>query len=168
MEIISTITNRSGQTFDVVYRDVDDVGVLDTKQVRGVHAYCFCGDELVVVYADKKGIWTPPGGGVEAGETVEAAVVREVLEETNMKVLAQCLIGYQDVDKPTGVYTQTRSVCLVEPLGSFVSDPDGEVTEIALINPKDYKTYFDWGEIGDHIMVRALELKMKLVRELPQ
>jgi hypothetical protein len=53
-------------------------------------------------------------------------------------------------------------VCIVEPDGAFVCDPDGDITKIELINPKDYKKYFDWGEIGDHIMQRSLELKAQM------
>lgn len=44
----------------------------------------------------------------------------------------------------------------------FVKDVDGDITEIRLIDPKDYKEYFDWKEIGDHIMKRALELKAQM------
>ncbi|MDR3558499.1 MAG: hypothetical protein P4L61_03135 [Candidatus Pacebacteria bacterium] len=40
-----------------------------------------------------------------------------------------------------------------------MSDPDHEITEIQLINPKDYKNYFDWGEIGDRIMSQALKFR---------
>ena len=38
------------------------------------------------------GTWTLPGGRVEAGETPEAAVVREVLEETGLAVRVECEI----------------------------------------------------------------------------
>lgn len=31
-----------------------------------------------------------------------------------------------------------------------------------MLDPKDYKEYFDWKEIGDHIMKRALEILPKL------
>ena len=112
--------------------------------------------------ATEKGYWAPPGGGIELGETYEEAVIREVKEETNMKVLSQKYIGYQDIYEPERIIRQTRSVCIVEPYGPFVSDPDGDVTEIKLIDPADYKKYFDWGKVGERLMERALTLKGEL------
>jgi 8-oxo-dGTP diphosphatase len=159
MEIHSTITTRLSGTVPVVYRDAVSANELGERKVRGVHAYCFYQGKLLVVYADSKGYWTPPGGGVEPEETFEEAVVREVFEETNMRVLSQKLIGFQDILREEGVETQTRSVCLVEPLGDFVPSPDEEITQIKLIDPSEYKKYFDWKDVGDHIMQRALELK---------
>jgi ADP-ribose pyrophosphatase YjhB (NUDIX family) len=165
MEIKSTLKNRSGQTLEVVYRDIDSFDELEGRKVKEVHAYCFSGDKLVIVYAEGKGYWTPPGGGVGPGETVEEAVAREVFEETNMRVLKQKLIGFQDISEPDRVVTQTRSVCIVEPVGPFIADADPEegVTEIKLIDPKDIKQYFDWGEVGSHILERALMLKEKMI-----
>jgi len=142
-----------------VYRDLDSTDEIKDKKVKGVHAYCFCDNKLVIVYAEAKGTWTPAGGSVEEGESVEYAVEREVHEETNMKVLKQQIIGYQEIFEPNRTVIQTRSICVVEPYGPFISDPDGDITEIKLIDPKDYKQYFDWGEIGDHIMQRTLEIK---------
>ncbi len=159
MEIKSTLTNRSGQILDVLYREEDPMKDLGGKVLQGVHAFCFFNDKLVIVYAESKKYWTPPGGGIELGETYEEAVVREVKEETNMKVLKQQLIGYQDIYEPDRIIRQTRSVCIVEPVREFIADPDGEVTEIKLIDPKDYKKYFDWGIVGDHLMEKALLLK---------
>ena len=166
MEIKSTLINTLGKTLTVIYNDINDERDLGEKQISGVHAYCFYKDTLVLVYSDKKNYWTPPGGSVENGEDVKTAVQREVKEETNMKVLAQRLIGCQDITEQSGVVSQTRSVCIVEPYGAFISDPDGEVTKIERIDPKDYKKYFDWGEIGDHIMQRALELKLEMDLEI--
>lgn len=162
MKIESTLINRSGQTLNVTYCDIDQEKELDNKKVRGVHAYCFCGDKLVIVYAEAKGYWTPPGGGVEAGESIEEAVAREILEETNMRVVRQEFIGYQDIFEPDKINTQTRHICLVEPVGEFISDPDGDVTEIKLVDPKNLKQYFDWGVIGDRLLKRALEKFPKL------
>lgn len=162
MQIKSTLTNRSGQVLDVVYNDINSDLDLGDKKIQAVHAYCFCGDKLVLVYAEYRDSWTPPGGGVEKGENVYDAVIREVKEETNMNVLKQRLIGCQDISEPQRLISQTRSVCIVEPFGPFVRDPDGDITKIELIDPKDYKKYFNWGEIGDHIMQRALELKVRM------
>ena len=161
MEIKSKLQKRTGQVFDVVYREGDYLDNLEGKSLQAVHAYCFYKEKMIVVYADNKGYWTPPGGGVEQGESVEEAVTREVKEETNMKVLYQEIIGYQDIYEPEKIIRQTRSFCIVEPYGDFVADPDGDVSKIELIDPADYKKYFDWSGIGDRIMQRAVELKQK-------
>ena len=97
MRIVSTLTNRSGQVLKVVYQEGDPLADLSGKILQAVHAFCFYDDKMVVVYAKEKGYWTPPGGGIEKGETIKETVIREVGEETNMKVLHQELIGYQDV-----------------------------------------------------------------------
>ncbi len=159
MEIKSSLINHSGQKINLIYREDDPLKDLDDKILQAVHAFCFCNGKLVVVYSAEKGYWAPPGGGIELGETYEEAVIREVKEETNMKVLSQKLIGYQDIYEPDRIIRQTRSVCIVEPYGPFLSDPDGDVTEIKLIDPADYKKYFDWNEAGERIMERALILK---------
>lgn len=166
MKIKSTPTNRSGQILNTVY-DEGSVPTenLDGKILQGVHAFCFYKDKLVIVYAEKKGTWTPPGGHIEKGETYEEAVVREVMEESNMKVLHQELIGFLDVFEPNRIIRQTRSFCIVEPYGDFVADKDiegGDITEMKLVDPADYKQYFDWGEVGDRIMERAMEMRGKL------
>ncbi len=166
MEIKSTLTNRLGQVLNVVYHDIYNEFDIKDKKIKGAHAYCFYGDKLVLVYSDKKDRWTPPGGGVEEGESVRDAVIREVKEETNMKVLKHCFVGFQEMFEPKGIINQTRSICIVEPYGPFIADPDGgEITKIELIDPKDYKKYFDWGIIGDHIIQRALLLKVQMEGE---
>ena len=139
----------------IIYHDIKSLVELGDKKVDSVSAFCFCGGKLVVVFSEKKGYWTPPGGAVEKDESVESAVIREVKEETNMRVIKQKLIGYQDVFEPEKTRVRVRVVCLVEPNGDFATDPDGDITEIKLIEPSDYKKYFDWGAIGDRIMEQA-------------
>jgi len=160
MEIKTTLTNRSGQVLGVEYKDIDSTDELGGRKVAAVHAYCFHGDKLVIVYSEGKGYWSAPGGGTEEGESVEESTIREILEETNMRVLKYQLLGFQDIYEPGGVKTQTRAVCIVEPVGPFVADGDtegGDVTEIKSIDPADIKEYFDWGEVGEHVLARALE-----------
>jgi 8-oxo-dGTP diphosphatase len=55
----------------------------------GVGALIFQGDSVLLVQRGKeplKGFWSLPGGAVEAGELVEEALRREVLEETGLTV----------------------------------------------------------------------------------
>lgn len=165
MELVSTLTNRAGQKLKVCYVEGDPLDGLDQVVFQGVHAICFQDDKLVLVKHPLSG-WMPPGGGIEPGESYEEAVVREVKEETNMRVVRQALIGYQDIYEPERVLRQTRSVCLVEPYGPFVPALDEEIQEVIEIDPMDYKEYFDWGEIGDRLMSRALELKSELSKPL--
>lgn len=162
MELKSTVTSKSGEVLNVVYNDMESELDLGDRKIKAVRAYCFYKDKFVIVYADNKDYWTPPSGSVEEGEDIQSAIIREVKEETNMKVTKQKFIGCQDVFEPEGRVLYTRSVCIVEPYGDFINDPDGDITEIKLIDPKDYKQYFDLGEIGDYIMNRALEIKKEM------
>lgn len=43
------------------------------------------------------GVWTMPGGMVEAGETLSEALVREILEETSMTIEPVALAGHREV-----------------------------------------------------------------------
>lgn len=154
----SQLKNRIGEILDYTYYDSDDFSELKEIEVKAVHAFCFYKNKMVIVWSDKKNYWTPPGGGVENDETIEEAVTREIKEETNMKVLKQIPIGFIQINEPRGIVTQTRSFCLVEPYGDFISDPDGDINKISLIDPKDYRKYFDWGEVGEYLIDRALKI----------
>jgi ADP-ribose pyrophosphatase YjhB (NUDIX family) len=49
-----------------------------------------------------RGLWSVPGGRVEAGETAEQAVVREVAEETGLQVVVTGLAGVVERAAPGG------------------------------------------------------------------
>lgn len=163
MEIKSQFKNRSGEMVDYVYVEGSDpMEGLDGKILQAVHGFCFYKDKLVVVYAGDKGYWTFPGGSIEPGETWQEATIREVKEETNMKVLSMELIGYIDVYENDKILRQTRALCIVEPYGDFVADPDVDITEIKLVDPEKYGEYVKWGEIGDRIVKSAIEINKSL------
>jgi len=74
--------------------------------IPGVAAVVFHEGKVLLTRRENepsKGMWGIPGGVVEVGETVEEAVVREVLEETGVRVRPVKLItSYDSIVKDDG------------------------------------------------------------------
>lgn len=156
MTINSTFKHHD-QDIKVKYYDLDSFLSLPIDKCQQVYGVCFYKDEMLIVRGEN---WGLVGGHIENNETFDQTLAREVQEETNMKVIMSRPIGVQEVTNPDGkTLYQLRYYAQVEPIGEFEKDPAGSVTEIKLINPLDYKKYFDWGEIGDRIIRRAIEIK---------
>ena len=155
----------SGVEYIFEYEDLDSFDHLDYSLCRQIYAVCFAGDKMVIGYGGAKKSWGLIGGTIEPGETFEQTLKREIQEESNMEVLKWLPVGVQKVidTRDDKVIYQLRCVCTARPYGPFVSDPAAAVTEIKLIDPADYRQYFDWGRIGERIISRALELKEKLL-----
>lgn len=158
---INTEIEHRGIKYKVTYNDGLPENASDRTNWDGVHCYCFYKDQLVIVGYEDENYWTPPGGQIEANETFEEAAIREVKEEANMRVVYLECMGYQDVEVPdkNKILRQFRMFCVVEPYGDFESDPDGDILNMKLINPRDYREYIKWGVVGDHLMKKALEMK---------
>lgn len=161
MEIKSKIKNHDGSEYGVIYNDADSFDHLPFEKVTQTYGVCFVDNKMVIVHIPKPNNdhWGLVGGTIEKGETFEQTLKREIQEESNMKVNYFAPIGYQEIQLPDKTIYQLRYLCIVEPYSNFVSDPAGSVKEIKLIDPKDYKQYFDWGEVGERIIARAVELK---------
>jgi len=70
-------------------------------------------DRVVLLKHPKVGLWLPPGGHIEKGELPDDAAVREVHEETGLRV---ALVGEKGPD--IGVTPQTRPAGIqIEPIG---------------------------------------------------
>ncbi|MGW6444846.1 NUDIX hydrolase [Lentzea sp. NPDC055074] len=60
-----------------------------------------------------EGMWSIPGGRVEPGETDEAAVTRELAEETGLSVTVGRLVGHVERPAPNGVFVIFDYECQV-------------------------------------------------------
>lgn len=70
------------------------------RAVPAVSALVFRGDSVLLVKRKdepSRGLWSPPGGSLEVGETVEAAAAREALEETGVAVRPVRVADVRDV-----------------------------------------------------------------------
>ena len=162
--IISKYISHSGVEYIFEYFGTNSFDDLDYSLCKQTYAVCFCDEKIVIVYQGDKKTWGLVGGSIEKGETFEQTLKREVMEESNMEVLNFLPVGYQKVidTRDNSFIYQLRYVCTTRLNGPFISDPAGSITEVKLVDIKDYKQYFDWGDIGDRIMERALELRNKL------
>jgi ADP-ribose pyrophosphatase YjhB (NUDIX family) len=154
---------NNGNLYKFRYYEVASFKEIDLIKVKQIYGVCFYQDKMIIVQNGKKRTWGLVGGKPEKDESIEQTLNREVLEESNMQVLQWRPLGVQEVTNPEGVtYYQLRVACKVKPLGDFVNDPAGTITEMKLIDPKEYTNYFNWGKIGEKIIQRAVQLKPRL------
>ena len=132
--------------------------VVDTKVWNAMSFICFNSEKdkvLILKRADddesEPGKWCLPGGGVEAGESFEDCLFREVLEETH------CEVAEYDFFKSIVVGTRLRVVyffgSVVDELGVKVNY---EHSEFAWIKFEDIKNY-DFAYNQDKIINEFLE-----------
>jgi ADP-ribose pyrophosphatase YjhB (NUDIX family) len=62
-------------------------------------------------HAPSAGLWSVPGGRMEAGESEAQAVVREVAEETALRVHPERVLGRVRIDGDGVVFTVTDWAC---------------------------------------------------------
>ena len=113
-----------------------------------------------------KGHWSLPGGAVELGETLEASIAREVLEETGLDVDVGPVIEVFDritVDDQRRVqYHYVLVDYLCWPVGGELR-AGGDVDDAILVDPADLKEY--------NLTVKAtavIERALQLAREAPR
>ena len=92
-------------------------------------------------------VWAFPGGGAEEGESAEDCIVREVFEETGLKIKNYEAIGfasnpkYETVVYPNGDITQ--NYCLI----LYAAEWDGELSDSDI--ETDELRFFDLPDIPE-------------------
>ncbi len=151
-----------GEKYHLHYEDADNFDNLPPVECNQVYGLCFCGGKLVIAYNGPKQVWGLTGGHIEPGETFEQTLHREIREEANMEILSFQPLGWKRQTAVDGTFGyELRYACAVRPYGAFECDPASRIVKIALIDPADYKQYFDWGKITDYLIKRAQALILK-------
>lgn len=116
--------------------------------VQQVYGFCSTKDNLVALVREKDDTrFTPPGGGVEKGETALEALHREFLEEVQFAPENVKLLGSLEVFNPGAEEEiqkhnlQVRFVCSIDSVGDFVPLKDGETEERIFVNYNELPEY---------------------------
>lgn len=127
---------------DITWQQIYAVGDLDGKIP-------------VVLYPDQK-VANLPGGHSGPDETIDDTLSREMIEETNLRVLWWKPLGYQKLTEPDGntVY-QLRVYAKLEKIGEFAKDPGGSVVGYKLINLNELNKNIHYGKTGDRLEILA-------------
>jgi 8-oxo-dGTP diphosphatase len=112
--------------------------------------FTFEGDKLLMTrLRDQRRQWDIPGGRIEAGETPAEAAIREVWEETSVKVEVLELIGTQELELfgersvnhtwPYPISVQIYFLCKVLQAEPFVADD--EAAERGYFSPIEVRQF---------------------------
>jgi ADP-ribose pyrophosphatase YjhB (NUDIX family) len=77
----------------------DNARTYPTRPYLAVSAAVFRDGRVLIVRRVRPpahGFYTLPGGGVELGETLEQAIIREVREETGLEIAPLALVGFRE------------------------------------------------------------------------
>jgi len=79
--------------------NTDNARTYPTRPYLAVSAAIFRNGRVLIVRRARPpahGLYTLPGGGVELGETLEGAIIREVREETGLEIAPLALVGFRE------------------------------------------------------------------------
>lgn len=139
------------------------------KAAVGVGALVFRGDAVLMVERGipPVGLWTIPSGWVEQEDNIQAAIEREVKEETNLDVVAQGIVFIRNNvgDELNSLYFVF--VCeMLDPEQDPIPDGD-ESTDALFLEPSAFDTinlsFFSRWLIEQYLMNRQVPLPLTTI-----
>ncbi|WOV87202.1 NUDIX domain-containing protein [Sporosarcina oncorhynchi] len=136
----------------------------ERELITSVHAFCFYEEKLLMVNLNHRG-WDFPGGHIEAGETVEACIHREVLEEAYVQGNCHFLGAIEVNHEENPLWTETSPYPRVgyqvffrmDITEFFPFDAAFESSERTLIPPEEASSYHKgWQKGYEEIMEAAI------------
>ena len=135
----------------------------------GVGAVIVQDGQVLIVkrkYDPLAGRWSLPGGGVEVGETLEASVAREMLEETGLQIEVGPVIEVFDrITRDEHGQVRYHFVLidyLCWPIGGALAAAS-DVEEAKFVNPSELPQY-DLTVKATEVITRALEMDKQHAR----
>lgn len=97
---------------------------------------------ILMVHRTDNKLWAVPGGGVDLGESVADAVVREVEEETGVNVEVTGLVGIYSNPRHVLAYDdgevrQQFSMCFTTRMLGGTLRPSDETSEVVFVQPAE-------------------------------
>jgi len=129
----------------------------DLSQVDQIQAVCFLDSNRIVFYKNIEGYLGNPGGTVEKGESIEETIIRELIEEAQLKLIDWKTIGFEEVFYPNKLESEKKScflriVAKVELIDKPINDPDGKAIDRVVVKVDQAAKKLNWGEKGEKLI----------------